>query len=197
MAISAGALMGKVNAYSQTPAGKKKMSDKIASYRNGSDPHVSSTGKTYGGGEIMTIDQMVDAAKDFIAILKRSAASAGLPSSVMEHVESFMFTTPFILPDGSASIEIYMSEAPGRASLYPEKYGYVDNIVAVFNNGYDTKEKRVYGKWHGKNIVSLDKRQGEFFMQSAVGEFMGKYGTKYDISIELDPVYSGDIVRYT
>ena len=30
MAISAGALMGKVNAYSQTPAGKKKMSDKIA-----------------------------------------------------------------------------------------------------------------------------------------------------------------------
>lgn len=190
MAISASALMGKVNAYSQTPAGKKKMSDKIAAYRNGSDQHVSSTGKTYGGGAIMTVDQMIDAAKDFIAILKRSAASANLPSSVMEHVESFMFTTPFILPDGSASIEIYLSEAPGRASLFPEKYGSVDNIVAIFNNGYTAKDK-VYGTWHGKYVSSLDKRQGTFFMQKAVDEFMSKYSAEYDVSVNLDPLYNG------
>lgn len=189
--------MGKVEAYAKTPAGKKKMSDKIAYYRSGSDPHVASTGKTYGGGKIMTVDQMIDAAKDFVAMLKRSAASANLPSSVMEHVESFMFTTPYITQDGSASIDIYMSEAPGRASLYPEKYGYVDNIVAVFNNGYDTNGKRVYGKWHGENTASLDKRQGSFFIQSAVSEFLNKYGTEYDISVEVDPLYSGDISKYT
>lgn len=190
MSISASALMGKVEAYAKTPAGKKKMSDKIASYRTGGDPHVSSTGKTYGGGDIMTIDQMIDAAKDFIAILKRSASSENLPHSVMEHVESFRFTTPYILPDGSASMEIYMSDAPGRASLYPEKYVGVDNIVAIFNNGY-TADNKVYGHWHGKYISSLDKRQGSFFMQKAVDEFMAKYGSKYDVTVSLDPLYNG------
>ena len=190
MSISASALMGKVEAYAKTSVGKKKMSDKIASYRTGGDPHVSSTGKTYGGGNIMTVDQMVDAAKDFIAILKRSAASENLPHSVMEHIESFRFTTPYIMPDGSASMEIYMSDAPGRASLYPEKYVGVDNIVAIFNNGY-TADDKVYGNWHGKYISSLDKRQGSFFMQKAVGEFMAKYGSEYDVTVNLDPLYNG------
>lgn len=190
MAISAAALMGKVEAYAKTPAGQKKMSDKITSYRNGSDAHVSQTGRTYGGGKIMTIDQMVDAAKDLIAILKRAAASANLPESVMEHVESYMFTTPYVLPDGSMAMEIYMSEAPGRASLYPEKYGGVDNIVAIFNNGYTAKD-RVYGNWHEKYVSSLDKRQGTFFMQKAIDEFMSKYSAEYDVSVELDPIYNG------
>lgn len=190
MAFSAGEIMTKLNAYAKTPEGKKKMDDKIQSYRKGADPHVKSSGKTYGGGSIMTEKEMIDAAKDFISMLRTAAASANLPPSVMEHVESFMFTVPYMRPDGSASIEIYMSDAPGRASLYPKKYDGVDNIVAIFNNGYTAKD-RVYGKWHDKYVSSLDKRQGSFFMQKAVDAFMDKYGSEFDVSVELDPIYNG------
>lgn len=190
MAIGAGDIMSKLSAYAKTAEGQKKMDDKIRSYRKGSDPHVKSTGKTYGGGEIMTEREMIDAAADFVSMLRTAAASAGLPDSVMEHVESFTFATPYFAPDGSASLEIYMSEAPGRASLYPKKYDGVDNIVAIFNNGY-TAQDHVYGKWHGKYVSSLDKRQGSFFMQKAVDAFMAKYGSEFDVSIELDPVYNG------
>lgn len=190
MSIDANAIMNKLNAYAKTSEGKKKMDAKIQSYRKGSDPAVRASGKTYGGGSIMTEMEMINAAKDFISMLKMAGASAGLPASVMEHVESFRFTTPRIEPDGSATIQIYMSDAPGRASLYPQKYGYVDNIVAIFNNGY-TAENKVYGKWHGKYVSSLDKRQGSFFMQKAIDAFMDKYGSEFDVSVELDPVYNG------
>lgn len=190
MAISASGVMDKVSAYAKTTEGQKRMRDKIQSYINGSDPHVKSTGKTYGGGVIMTEKEMMAAAKDLIAMLRASAASAGLPASVMEHVESFAFTKPFVAPDGSASIQIYMTDNPYRESLMPQKYGGVDNIVAIFNNGY-TASDRVYGKSHDKKIVSLDKRQGSFFMQKAVDEFMAKYSASYDVSVDLNPQYSG------
>lgn len=190
MAISASAMQKKVQEFASSSVGKKKMDDTIKSYRSGNDPYVKSTGRTYGGGEIMNERQMIAAAMDLIAMLRSAAASAGLPESVMEHIESFTVTTPYVFPDGSASIEIYMADAPGRASLYPKEYGGVDNIVAIFNNGYTAKNK-VYGKWHGKYISSLDKRQGSFFMQKAVDEFMSKYSGEFDVCVELDPIYSG------
>lgn len=191
MGVSASVIMDKISAYAKTSEGQKRMQNKIQSYINGSDPHVKSTGKTYGGGKIMNNQQMIEAAKDFIAMLKRAAASAGLPNSVMEHVESFMFTAPFIASDGSASIQIYMSDDPHRPSLYPQKYDGVDNIVAIFNSGYNAKSK-VYGKWHDKYVSSLDKRQGAFFIQDAVAEFISKYSSDFDVSIEVSPAY-GDI----
>ena len=190
MAISAAALMGKVEAYAKTPAGQKKMSDKITSYRNGSDAHVSQAGRTYGGGSIMTEKQMIAAAKELISMIKSAAASAGLPASVMEHIESVDDTYPFGLPDGSMGIQIYITDDPKRLSLYPEKYSGVDNIVAIFNNGYTAKD-RVYGDFRSKYAYSLVKRQGTFFMQKAIDEFMSKYSAEYDVSVELDPIYNG------
>lgn len=189
MAIDLGTIMSKLNAYAKSSEGKKRMDSTIRAYRNGSDRHVSSTGRTYGGGQILTREEMIDAAMELIACIRTAAASANLPASVMEHVESLRVTTPYMEPDGSASIQIYMADAPGRASLYPQKYGYVDNIVAIFNNGY-TAENKVYGKWHGKNISSLDKRQGSFFMQKGVDAFMDKY-SNFDVHVELNQEYSG------
>lgn len=189
MALSTGDIMSKLNAYAQSSEGQKRMNDKIRSYRNGSDPHVAATGKTYGGGSIMTERQMIAAAKELISMIKSAAASAGLPASVMEHVESLDYTYPFGLPDGSMGIQIYITDDPKRPSLYPEKYSGVDNIVAIFNNGY-TAGNSVYGKWHDKKIRSLDKRQGSFFMQKAVDAFMAAYGD-YDVSVDINSDYSG------
>ena len=189
MVISTGDIMSKINAYAKSSEGQKRMSEKIKSYRNGSDPNVAASGKTYGGGRIMTEKQMVAAAKDLISMIRSAAASAGLPASVMEHVESLDYTNPFELPDGSMGIQIYLTDDPKRPSLYPEKYGGVDNIVAVFNNGYTAKDF-VYGKWHNKKIRSLDERQGSFFMQKAVDTFMAAYGDS-NVSVDINSDYSG------
>lgn len=182
--------MSKVNAYAASAAGRKAMNDTIQSYIRGSDPRVKSSGKTYGGGKIMTEKEMIDAAKDLVSIVRSTAGSAGLPSSVMEHIESLQYTAPVFDEDGSASIQIYMTDDPSRPSLYPKKYNGVSNIVAIFNCGYNA-DGRVYGMWHDKKTVSLDKRQGSFFMQKAVDKFMAKYAGTYDISVELDPTYNG------
>lgn len=190
MAISTGDIMAKLNAYAKSPEGQKKMGDKIQAYRKGADPRVRATGKTYGGGSIMNEKEMVSAAKELIAMVRSSAASAGLPASVMEHIESLDYTMPFINADGSASIQIYMSDNPHRDSLMPQKYGGVENIVAIFNSGYSA-DGRVYGTWHGKKTASLEQRQGSFFMQKAVNAFEAKYGSKYDVSVDLSSEYSG------
>lgn len=189
MPLSTAGVMSKLNEFANSPEGKKLMSDRIRSYKNGSDPHVSATGRTYGGGKIMTDKQMIAAAKKLIAIVRSTAASSGLPSSVMEHIESLDYTMPFELPDGSKGIQIYISDNPKRESLYPQKYAGVDNIVAIFNNGY-TAGNFVYGKWHGNNIRSLDKRQGSFFMQKAIDQFLSTY-SEFDISVDLSPEYGG------
>jgi len=184
MAISASSIMSKLNAYVKTQEGQKKMDDKIQAYRKGADPRVAATGKTYGGGSIMNEKEMISAAKELIAMVRSAAATAGLPLSVMEHIESLDYTMPFINADGSASIQIYMSDNPHRDSLMPQKYGGVENIVAIFNSGYSA-DGRVYGMWHGKKIASLEQRQGSFFMQKAVNAFEAKYGSKYDVSVDL------------
>lgn len=189
MDLSTADIMSKLNAYANSSEGQKKMSDKIRSYRNGSDPHVSATGKTYGGGIIMSDKQMIAAAKKLIATIRSVAASSGLPASVMEHIESLNYTLPYEFTDGSKGIQIYISDNPKRESLYPAKYGGVDNIVAIFNNGYSAKDS-VYGVWHGKPAKSLDSRQGSFFMQKAVDQFMSSY-SDYDVSVDLSSDYSG------
>lgn len=181
--------MSKLDDYARSAEGQKRMADKIRSYQNGSDSHVLSTGKTYGGGIIMTDKQMISAAKKLISIIRSSAASAGLPASVMEHVESLDYTYPFEKPDGSKGIQIYITDDPKRPSLYTKKYDGVDNIVAIFNNGYSAS-KSVYGVWHDKKTKSLDKRQGSFFMQKAVDQFLSAYAG-YDISVSLSSDYSG------
>ena len=190
MAISVSDLLSKLQDYVNTSAGKKKIDDKIMSYRKGLDPKVKSTGRTYGGGVIMTEKQMVSAAKDLISMIRSAAAQEDLPASVMEHIESFDYTLPYITANGSFQIQIYMTDDPKRESLNPNKYGGVDNIVAIFNNGY-TANNRIRGEWHGKRTLSLDKRQGSFFMQKAVDSFNAKYGSQFDISVWLNPNYGG------
>lgn len=189
MSLSTADIMGKLNEFANSSEGKKVMADKIRSYKNGSDPHVTATGRTYGGGKIMTDRQMIFAAKKLIEIVRSTAASSGLPNSVMEHIESLDYTMPFELPDGSKGIQIYISDNPKRESLYPQKYAGVDNIVAIFNNGY-TAGDFVYGKWHGNSVRSLDKRQGSFFMQKAVDQFLAAY-SEFDVSVDLSTEYSG------
>lgn len=75
-----------------------------------------------------------------------------------------------------------------RPSLNPAKYGGVDNIVALFNNGYKASDY-VYGNWHGNRVRSTISRPGLNFMQEAVSDFNGGYGAANDIVAKLSGEY--------
>ena len=76
-----------------------------------------------------------------------------------------------------------------RDSLYPAGYSGVDNIVALFNNGYQACNT-VYGLWHGKRVKSLQARDGLHFVQAAQRSFDGaQIGSARVLSIEIDGAY--------
>lgn len=178
-----GSITGKVNSFLSSSAGKNKIK-----------------GLTGGGNGTVDLEErrkeMILAAQGMVALLKQHAASAGLPASVMAHVESFAASAPTINDDGSGFAVINMGSDPTRPSLCPERYGGVHNIVALFNNGYEASAS-VYGKWEGHGdveggsafIKSRPQRGGLGFMQSAVADFNGKYGSKYNVIAVLGGPY--------
>lgn len=190
MAVNIGGVMSKLKSYVSSPAGRSRIDSKLKSYRNGSDPYVNKTGKTYGGDIIITEGEMIAAANELISMVRTAAASAGLPASVMSHVESLYMTPPVINEDGSAIINIIMGDSPHRESLAPESYAGINNIVALFNNGYSAGA-RVYGEWHGRRVGSRQSREGLSFMQSAVEAFQSQYGSKYGVTVMLSSEYGG------
>lgn len=192
MGINMASIMRKVNAFAKSSAGKKK----IAGVTGG-------TGEGFVDLEARR-KEMIEASQEMLAILKKHAASAGLPASVMEHVESFAASAPSVNDDGSGSVAINMTSDPSRPSLCPERYGGVDNIVAIFNNGYEASNY-VYGNWANHEqtgkvskgrtqegsayVRSRKQRDGLGFMQSAVAEFNASCGAKYNVTAFLGGPY--------
>ncbi len=83
-------------------------------------------------------------------------------------------------------------ESLRRDSLYKDKYPEgVDNIIALFDNGYKAR-KPVYGFWNtaGKTVSSVTERPALHFMQEAIDEFNAKYGSLYGCKAVLGKQYN-------
>lgn len=126
------------------------------------------------------------AAEKFIEVLKNEISSRGIAISdavSLEHGRAYETGSNMY------QIEIWFSNDLHRDSLVPDRYEGIDNIVALFNNGYSA-DGQVYGMWHGKEIASLKERVGENFIDQAVRDFIGNYGSEYNvIDIKVDPIY--------
>lgn len=124
------------------------------------------------------------AARKFIEVMQGEAASMGGKIDIsMSHGDAYKFSKNVyqIAVDFSGNLD--------RPSLYPGGYSGVDNIIALFNNGYSAGN-RVYGIWHGKQIASRQEREGLGFVSSAVNSFMSGYAKNYGvIGIAVDPAY--------
>lgn len=191
--INEQSLQRKLSQYTKSSAGKTAIQQKVDDIQKG----VSTSSR--GSGSIVTLKQGEDMAKDLIQIIKKhltlEASSIGLVG------ESLSFTAPRKSAKGFYEIVIsFDRHALRRESILPKgdypQAGGVDNIVALFNNGYKTKElKTVYGTWQstrGNNydVVSKPERDPLLFMQAAVNEFNGKYKAKYGIIVTLGGDYS-------
>lgn len=195
----------KIHAFLQSSAGQKLMSDTIAGYR------ASGKTKTAGGSKLVTEKDIRQIASELADEIRRQAASAGVPASVLEDMTMAM-TASTDSNEDKYEAELYFTGDLHRNSLYEE--GYPDglfNVVALFNNGYVTSHD-VYGWWDGHSFVLgnyMDMRnpigRGDGFvwirgkrsmpplgfMQNAVDRIKQKYND-IDLSITLSNDYDGD-----
>ena len=194
--IDAGAIMGKLQAYADTPAGKRKIKTFLNEAR-GSGKTLAS-GKRIAGPREMS--RMANALVDIIRQkLPQQIASAGMTLTASAPVKD---------SDGSYSVTLsFSTEALHRDSLENDEHEYpgIRNIVALFNNGYHAKDY-AYGWWNGHKptgaaiafslpgepyawVRSRKDREGLYFMQEAVEAFNALYGEENDVTVTLGSDY--------
>jgi len=191
----------KVNDYAKSADGKKRIEDKVEEIR------LSSDGRTASGDYITTIMDMRSATRLMKSELIHSAQTAGLPDSVMDHVDvdPMGMSEPVKVRNGHYYTSLTFADGERyklyRPSLEIVKNGSptgkrtgdgIDNIVALFNNGYNA-DKQVLGLWAGHEdlgiVGSRVSRKGLLFMQDAVRNFNRKFGHIYRVTATLDDEY--------
>ncbi len=204
-AINMSSIMSKVGAYSRSVSGKLRMKECIQKYA------ADGKSKTAGGSKVMTEDEMWKAAAKLIWVLQETARSFDLPQSVMQHFNSLECSKPYRMPDGSTVMYVYFEDDLRRDSLENGENGYtgegIDNIVALLNNGTHAKDY-VYGWWNGHHptgealtglrslhtddyawVRSKKDRDALHFIQQAVNDFNGNYGSEYNVVAEAGEAY--------
>lgn len=173
-------ILAKAKACTSTAQFQKKIEQKA-------DALITSGGiyDTIGGRKV-TISGMEMAAGKFIEVLQNEIAGSDIAIS---SAISLDHGAPQKVGTNRYQIDVWFTNNMHRDSLVPGKYGGVDNIVALFNNGYSAGNS-VYGIWHGEQIASLTERTGIHFIESAVRNYMANYASEYGvIDIAVDPAY--------
>lgn len=194
--ISESAIMGKLQAYANTSVGKKRMKDCIQNARDTGKPLAS-------GEEVVGKKQMLEMANALAGMIRKR-----LPASIAKVGETLTVSNPVRRPDGSYEVILrFDSSALHRDSLGNDLgYDGIDNIVALFNNGYHAKNY-VYGWWNGHRptgdsvyrsgttgdyawVRSEKEREALQFMQDAEDEFNATYASKYGVVVQLGSDYT-------
>jgi hypothetical protein len=200
MSININSIMSRVDEYAQSDVGRKRMNDYIQKKFSAGE------NKTDSGTEIIPEERIYLAAAKFIQVLQSTVASYDLPESVMQHISSMESGSILVSKDG-CELPLYLGGDMHRDSLENDyhEYGGIENIVALFNNGYHASNY-VYGWWNnhtpsggaiGKSLYndgfawvkSKKDREALHFMQQAVDDFNGNYGSEYDVYVSLNSIY--------
>ena len=102
MAVNIGSIMGKVQAFSKTTVGQKKI-DNAISYIRGHG------GVSAAGGRVRTAKDIDAAANVMERLIRASAGQSGLPSSVFAELSNGLtHGAPVVSPDGQGRVGIYI-----------------------------------------------------------------------------------------
>lgn len=201
--INMSSIMSKVRRYATSKDGEKRMNDVLEKYRK------EGKSKTDGGSEVLTKARMVQLAQELIDIIKTTAKSYDLPDSIMAHFDSLTAMFEDIGEDRFACY-IYFADDVSRPSLENDykQWGGINNIVALFNNGYVASAPK-YGWWNGHKptgeslyrsgagstdayIQGTQARPSLRFMQTAIEDFYSRYANKYAMTLTLNDDYDGN-----
>lgn len=184
--------MGKVSAYAQSKEGNERMKKCIQEY---SEAEIS---RTAAGSKVRTVKDMQAAAQKFINIMKSTALNYNLPDSVMAHINGLEAGNIRKTSEGF-EIPLFFAGDLHRDSLENDlNYDGIDNIVALFNNGYHASNY-VYGWWRTRKtdggaafessnrddfawVRSKKDREALHFIQQAITDFNANYGAEYDVT---------------
>lgn len=187
--INLNSVMSKVTKFSKSKKGKEKIKECLDGYRS------EGVTTTAAGSKLLTDEGMIEMANVMIQSLKNIANSYatqsdenssddahGIPNSILaKHFDTLYASNIQKNSDGTSVIYINFGGDLSRDSLYKEKYGGVDNIIAIFNNGYHAKNY-VYGYWHDQPTHSRKNRDGLHFIQQAISDFNDVYGNRYNVT---------------
>lgn len=194
--ISEAALAKKIADWKKTPAGKQKTQAYV-------DGLSARGGKTASGQVVVGPKQMEEAARLFIKILQEM-----LPEPIEDVGKTLSSTPAKKISKGVYQVTVrFDTRALHRDSL-DNDLGYhgIDNIVALFNNGYHA-QNYVYGWWDNHSpqgeaitrslpgdrfawVRSKKEREALNFMQDAANKFNALYGEKYGVTVELGSDYT-------
>lgn len=192
-------LSSKLNAWVNSAEGQARIQAKLEEYtKNG-------VKKTAAGDSVVPEDNAYKAAAKFIEVMQKTAQNYNLPESVMEHIAG-MSSGSIIRAESGFAVPLYFSGDLHRDSLENDLgYDGIDNIVALFNNGYHA-QNYVYGWWNGHRpsgeamarslydtdyawVRSKKEREALRFIQQAVIDFNGNYGSEYNVTAVASAEY--------
>lgn len=196
--INIGSIISKTKAYGKSNAGQNK----IKKLRE----EAFDKGLTFGSGNGVTSvsDYKVVAEKYLEYLYQYSVSNPQMGDAITKIIQETManafISEPTKVGKGQYKVQvIFDKELLRRDSLTYTRGGArasgsgIDNIIALFNNGYDIDAAKVpYGLWatHGVKVRARQHRDQLQFMQQTVEEFLVKFKKQFDIiSIELGSVY--------
>lgn len=197
--INIGSIISKTKAYGKSNAGQNKIKELREK--------AFDRGATFGSGNgITSKSDYKRVANKYLEYLYQYSVNNpqmgdAITRIIQETIAHAFISEPTKVGKGQYKVQvIFDEELLKRDSLsYTRKNGQrgqgegINNIIALFNNGYDIPDGRVpYGLWatHGVKIRARQHRDQLQFMQQSVQEFLTKFKNKFDItSIELGSVY--------
>ena len=200
--ISASSIQQKVENWSRFSEGKRRIKEVINKYEK------EGRQTTQAGSRLQHSEASIyEAADKMISVLRNAARDAELPNSVLAHFDSLDHSSIIKMPGGSSVVYIYFTDDLHRPSL-DNDLGYegINNIIALFNNGAHA-ESYIYGWWDGHTatgealfrssgvnnstwVRSQKDREGLHFIQQAVSDFNGNYGSIYNATAVAGGDYS-------
>lgn len=183
--VNMSSVKSKIYAFLDTKDGQGKMDDALQ--------RLVRSGKStsHGGSTVVTQAVAEKLLDDLRECIIASASSAGLPPSVMASVSAISSDGISLGSDGRYLGSLTIGGELFRVSLYPERYGGVSNVVALYNEGYDSPKSRyVWGIIDGNKVRGRGHLDPAHFMENGVAEFNSKYGAKYDAHASLTGDFS-------
>ena len=201
--ISLGSIESKVEAWSKSKEGQRRINEVISGYRK------AGKSRTAAGGIVFGDEDMIQLASEFIDILKAEAGSSGLKDSVLKHFDSLIADPPVQSGTGRDGedmfcVNIRFADDLKRDSLDNDgyhDYPGVNNIVALFNNGVDAAAT-TYGLWkkHAPTGAAIIRSTADSawaktepvrpplqFIQRAVDIFQKKYSNVVGFTVIAIP----------
>lgn len=169
--INMESILAKAKAHMGSNAGQSKVDNVVSKVMLGNI-------RMQSGGTAHTPEE---AASKFIEVLRNSINSAGLSEGAIGAVSNIEHGSAHSIGHNTYIISVYFVGDMTRPSLDEAKYGGINDIVALFNNGVDHTMRPVHGLWHGKETWSRTVIPGTHFIEQAVSDFMGNYASEYNV----------------